>query len=149
VDIWDDWIVFPPDFTAELRQRLDGAVKETEERKQAEPTETGPKESEAFASRFKASTFQLATTPAVPETAPDDVDGEAMDLSSDEDQTSKDLDGIPVDDLDGEPVDDVDGDSVDDMDGESIQDDLDGAPIDEEDLDGMPIDDLDGKPVDT
>ena len=26
VDIWEDWIVFPPDFTAELRQRLEGAA---------------------------------------------------------------------------------------------------------------------------
>ena len=137
VDIWDDWIVFPPDFTAELRQRLDGAVKESEEPQVQEPSQATPKADDAYSSRFKATGFQLATTPAAPEA--NLPDGEAMDLASDGDEGSEDVDGIPVDDVDGEPV---DGEPFDDVDGELLQDDIDGVAVDD-DVDGMPIDDVD------
>ncbi|KAG6920286.1 hypothetical protein DXG01_005055 [Tephrocybe rancida] len=141
VDIWEDWIVFPPDFTSELRLRLDGVIKEVAAEETAN-TETALKP-EVYASRFKASTFKLAA-------AQDGAlleDEEPMDVGSDVDgQPVDDVDGAPVDDVDGEPVDDVDGEPA-DLDGEPM-DDVDGAPIEEEDVDGVPMDeDIDGEPL--
>ncbi|KAF5380455.1 hypothetical protein D9615_004596 [Tricholomella constricta] len=139
VDIWEDWIVFPPDFTTELRLRLDGTLMETTPPESIAPVETAPK-SEVYTSRFKASTFKLAAPEdGTPSSHPDD--GEPMDVASD-------VDGEPVDDVDGEPVDDVDGAPLDDdVDGEPVHDNVDGEPFD--DVDGAPIEeDLDGAPVD-
>ncbi|KAF8894056.1 hypothetical protein BD779DRAFT_1754036 [Infundibulicybe gibba] len=118
VDIWEDWIVFPPDFTSELRQRLEGAPLEIESK--ANVTARDTKEvTETYTSKFKASTFQLAAESMdAPQPLPAD-DGEPMDVGSD-------IDGEVMDDLDGEPVDDVDGEPVDDVDGE---------PVDENDMD--------------
>ncbi|KAG6903084.1 hypothetical protein C0995_006271 [Termitomyces sp. Mi166 len=135
VDIWEDWIVFPPDFTTELRQRLDGVLKEAPvaETMAAETTT----KNEAYASRFKASTFKLAAsqdgTAALPE------DGEPMDVASD-------VDGEPVGDIDDEPVNDVDGVPLDDVDGVPLDDDVDGEPV-RGDIDGEPMDDVDGAPI--
>ncbi|KAG5638879.1 hypothetical protein H0H81_009182 [Sphagnurus paluster] len=136
VDIWEDWIVFPPDFTSELRLRLDGTIKESTPQQTTVVVDTAPK-SDVYTSRFKASTFKAAPpdpTPSYPE------DEDAMDITSD-------LDGEPVDDVDGEPVDDgVDGVPLeDDLDGEPVPEDIDGEPL-EDDLDGAPID-VDGVPV--
>lgn len=151
VDIWEDWIVFPPDFTGELRSRLEGLVKEIPT-KSVEVNETIPKSMETQTSRFKASSFQLATIPTNEgPNADDEDDGEPMDVGSDVDgepvddvdgDPMADVDGEPVDDVDGEPVDDVDGEPVDDVDGEPLIDDVDGIPVDE-DIDGMRIDDTD------
>lgn len=145
VDIWEDWIVFPPDFTSELRSRLEGLAKEAPS-KSVEINEVTPKNADIQASRFKASSFQLATIPTNEGLNTDD--GEPMDVGSDVDgDPVDDVDGDPVDDVDGEPVDDVDGEPVDDVDGEPL-DDVDGEPLDDadgiivdEDVDGMPIDD--------
>lgn len=149
VDIWEDWIVFPPDFTAELRSRLDGAVKESESVKAVEAPETAPATNETYTSRFKASTFQLAALSTDPTPL---EDGEPMDVGSDIDgELVDDVDGEPVDDTDGEPVDDVDGEPLnDDLDEEPLKDGKDGEPLgpDDEDVDGMPIDDVDGEPMD-
>lgn len=128
VDIWEDWIVFPPDFTTELRTRLEGTTNEEEEQKSHEQVETVVVDTTVAPSRFKTSTFQLATDPVDP--AP-----------------SADLDGEVIDDLDGEPVDDVDGEQMQDVDGEPLDDDVDGEPVDE-DVDGVPMDDdVDGAPL--
>ncbi|TFK44403.1 hypothetical protein BDQ12DRAFT_672925 [Crucibulum laeve] len=150
VDIWEDWIVFPPDFTAELRQRLEGAAVAPEEEKPLEKAESHSDTAEKHASRFKASSFQPATEAVV--NAHNSSDGEPMDVSDAEDEGIKvdgepidDVDGVPVDDVDGVPIDDVDGVLVDDVDGMPV-DDVDGIPID--DMDGVPIDDVDGDPVD-
>ena len=148
VDIWEDWIVFPPDFTSELRMRLEGAVIPSENTTEAKPaaavTET------KFISKFKSSTFQLATTEIVAANESKSgqaSDGEPMDVSS-VDEGADDLDGEPVDDIDidGVPVDDIDGEPVAAVD----DDDLDGEPIAEDDVDGIPVDDadIDGEPVD-
>ncbi|KAJ7772581.1 hypothetical protein DFH07DRAFT_733862 [Mycena maculata] len=128
VDIWEDWIVFPPDFTTELRTRLEGTTAE-EEQKSEETVELVKEDTVVAPSRFKTSTFQLATEPV--DAVPSDVD----------------LDGEIIDDVDGEPVeDDVDGEPVeDDVDGEPVEDDVDGAPMD--DVDGMPLEDVDGMPM--
>jgi len=143
VDIWEDWIVFPPDFTSELRRRLEGPEIPSETVVANEPSvQTENK----FASKFKTSSFQLATQSSSLGNDPSHAsDGEPMEVSSDGD-----LDGEPVDDvdIDGMPVDDIDGELIvdstlgamdDDLDGEPIGDDVDGVPV-EEGIDGIPID---------
>ncbi|EJD52558.1 hypothetical protein AURDEDRAFT_82199 [Auricularia subglabra TFB-10046 SS5] len=144
VDIWEDWIVFPPDFTAELRARLDGAPT-VEESKESVPVEEAVEETTPEAapvvSKFKASAFK----PAAAASEGADVDGEQLD----------DVDGDPMnDDIDGEPLaggEDLDGAPLDeDLDGAPLaDDDVDGAPLAEEDADGAPLvdDDLDGAPM--
>jgi len=158
VEVWEDWIVFPPEFTAELRQRLEGVSAPLETKAEEKANEQGEQKA-SFTSRFKQSSFKLAIdTPSMPCDVPDDgrksiddVDGDPMD----------DVDGIPVDDVDGIPVDDVDGEPVEgvvaepmhsdvnveladvdemsmDVDGESI--DSDSEPMD--DLDGIPVSDM-------
>lgn len=132
VDIWDDWIVFPTDFTLELRARLDGASVEEDQPKPEEKTGPVTTAPQVAASRFKASSFQPAQE--VPETS-------NAGLSEDKAMDEDDLDGEPVEeDVDGEPLDD-------DVDGEPI--DVDGEPMDDDDLDGEPMnEDVDGSPVD-
>ncbi|CAL1707281.1 unnamed protein product [Somion occarium] len=141
VDIWEDWIVFPPDFTSELRARLEGATIQDNEPQVTEITTETKDSTAAFVSKFKASSFKPAAQ--VEEAAPNVEDeGEPMDEGSD-------IDGMPVDDVDGEPLPaDVDGEPLNDLDGEPMED-LDGQPIADEDVDGEPMDnDLDGAPVD-
>ena len=43
LDIWEDWIVFPPDFIASLKSRLDGSVgeKDKSEKEDNEGNERG------------------------------------------------------------------------------------------------------------
>lgn len=155
VDIWEDWIVFPPDFTAQLRERLEGNVVSAEETHKDSAGGDAEKQSGdlPLPSKFKATGFQPAMKPIEPAAAPakGDEDGEPMDLSSDEDGDVDgkavddiDVDGEPVEDVDGEPVEDVDGEPVEDLDGEPVED-LDGEPV--EDVDGAPIEDVDGEPV--
>lgn len=146
VEVWEDWIVFPPEFTTELRQRLEGAAIPLET-KVEEKGEKAEEQRVSFASRFKQSSFKLATD------APS-IEGEAMDVETDLDgKPVDDVNGEPVDDVDGEPVNDVDGEPVDDVDGEPVND-LDGEPSGDvdrgpvpNDLDGEPVDDIDGEPV--
>ncbi|KAJ6596648.1 hypothetical protein B0H10DRAFT_1924645 [Mycena sp. CBHHK59/15] len=122
VDLWEDWIVFPPDFTSELRTRLEGMTLD-EGHKPEEKVEAVKENTTVAPSRFKTSSFQLATN-----------------------QGDNNLDGETKDDLDGEPVDDVDGEPMDDVDGDPMEDDVDGVPMD--DVDGAPVDDVDGVPID-
>ncbi|KAK7005694.1 hypothetical protein R3P38DRAFT_3039045 [Favolaschia claudopus] len=137
VDIWEDWIVFPPDFTTELRLRLEGTSVE-DERKSQERSEPAKADTAPVPSRFKTSTFQLATAPVDLTPTDADLDGEAL---------VDDVDGIPMDDIDGEPV---DGEPMEeDMDGEPLDDDIDGAPM-AGDMDGELLDeDVDGVPMET
>jgi len=149
IDIWEDWIVFPPDFTMELRTRLDGTTAQQE--KSEEKVEPVPVEATAMPSRFKTSTFQLATDSA-PIAA--ELDGETVDDVDGEPVDGEPVDGEPVDDIDGDPVDgepikdDVDGEAMDDVDGALLEDDVDGAPI-VDDVDGQPLEeeDVDGEPM--
>ena len=166
VDIWEDWIVFPPDFTLQLRRRLEGAKALEENVDQEEPSvQTTNK---GFVSRFKSSTFQLAVEPL----ASTCDDGDPMDVSSeegdkdlgvdiavnaDEDQlkngelVDENIDGDPIgEDVDGEPIaEDVDGEPIaEDIDGEPIAEDVDGEPLGDLDIDGVPVDGvIDGVPV--
>ncbi|KAJ7902040.1 hypothetical protein B0H14DRAFT_2669662 [Mycena olivaceomarginata] len=144
VDIWEDWIVFPPDFTAELRMRLEGMTPDDDEHKAEEKAEPAKVDTAAVPSRFKTSTFQLATAPVEPAPSDADLDGEVIDDV--DGQPVDDLDGMPMEDIDGDPV-DVDGEPMDDVDGLPLEDDVDGAPI-AEDVDGLPLDDdVDGAPM--
>ena len=149
VEIWEDWIVFSPEFTKELRDRLDGkedtgkeAMEETEENGEHEGGQT---ETKAYESKFKASSFKPATEETQVE-APGGKDSEDIDGKP----TMDDVDGEPLDggDVDGIPMDDVDGEPLDGepLDGEP----LDGEPLRDEDLDGEPMkdEDLDGEPMD-
>jgi U2-associated protein SR140 len=145
VDIWEDWIVFPLDFTSELRRRLEGAVSAADEAEQAEAERLLPTK-ELNPSRFKTSSFKLATEsePLEPSVRNTESDGEPMDVSGDEADRG-DVDGKPVEDIDvdGVPVEDID------VDGVPVEDvDVDGVPVEDVDLDGLPVDDVDGVPVD-
>lgn len=147
VDIWEDWIVFPPEFTAELRVRLDGtAHAELKADQQDRNDGTAPEAQSAYASRFKAKSFQPAQepTPSVPQEAEGDGDGvDGMPIEE------MDVDGVPLDeDVDGSPLDeDVDGVPLDeDVDGismaggpEADDADVDGEPMAEDDVDGVPL----------
>ena len=156
VDIWEDWIVFSPDFTSQLRRRLEGAKALEENVDQEEPAvQTTNK---GLVSRFKSSTFQLAAEPS----ASTYDNGDPMDVSSEDGDKGLgvDIGGDPVndidgeligEDLDGEPIgEDVDGEPIaEDVDGEPIAEDVDGEPLgDDVDIDGIPVDDdIDGVPV--
>ncbi|EIM81231.1 uncharacterized protein STEHIDRAFT_67204 [Stereum hirsutum FP-91666 SS1] len=143
VDVWEDWIVFSPDFTRELRARLEGQVEQDEKdgnvaEEKGVVAEGMEEKAPAFGSKFKASSFRPAEAvvePAVVPVAPDD--GEPMDEGSD-------IDGKPVeDDVDGQPLtEDVDGEPM-------VEGDVDGEPMAvEEDVDGEPLDDdIDGAPI--
>lgn len=138
VEIWEDWIVFTPEVTTELRQRLEGAAVPSET-KVDDKEQKVEEQKTSFSSRFKQSSFKLATDT----NAMDDADGEPLDDVDGEPLDN--VDGELVDDVDGEPMNDIDGAPLDDVDGEPL-DDVDGEPV--EDIDGMPMDDIDGEPAD-
>ncbi|KAI3618779.1 hypothetical protein WG66_016579 [Moniliophthora roreri] len=140
VDIWEDWIVFPLDFTTELRERLEGMSVEGQIGTEGKPKDD--KTSASYASRFKSSSFQKAE---------DYVESESTRSSCKADigeEPIDDLDGEPLkDNLGGEPFDDVDGVPMDDIDGKPVEEDIDGAPLDEGIFD-REDDDVDGEPMD-
>jgi U2-associated protein SR140 len=135
VEVWEDWIVFPPEFTKELRERLDGDYgsggtsfdNSKAPSNKVEDVVVG--EAPLLSSKFKAKSFQ-------PTAAANHVDKDMMD------------------DIDGEPVGDENksGETIDEeLDGESLDGEpLDGEPLDGQPLDGEPLDDaaLDGKSMD-
>jgi U2-associated protein SR140 len=170
IDIWEDWIVFPPEFTAQLRMRLEGQSSTTDEEVADAPVVTSAEPDVVpELPRFKASSFKPAAPPTLAEAsaaghedidgAPiggidDDLDGasvEDVDGASIEDVDGapfEDLDGVPLEDLDGSPLRDPDGVPLDDMDGAPL-DDVDGTPPEGDDVDGAPLnDDVDGVPMD-
>jgi U2-associated protein SR140 len=161
LDIWEDWIVFPSDFAAELRSRLEGqTIADAGEEDAAVKDVAEEHGSTSLAlSRFKAISSKPADTAALEEHKVEE-DGEPMDEGSDMDQPptkadtfslhADDVDGVAIEvGVDGEPMDDdVDGEPMgDDVDGEPIEDDVDGMPI-ADDLDGDPMEDVDGEPLD-
>lgn len=145
LDIWEDWIVFTPEFTKELRDRLDGkegAGQETTEGPEGDvKDQEGHSETKVYESKFKASSFKPASEEAhaeVPEEKNEDIDGKPVMDGLDGEPYGGDVDGVPMDDVDGEP-----------LDGEA----LDGEPLRDEELDGEPMNDhadeeLDGDPMD-
>jgi U2-associated protein SR140 len=150
LDLWEDWIVFSPEFTLHLRRRIEGQVQEDTPVVE-EDSEVVEEPTPAPVSRFKTSSFKPADEIAeLPKTTTvqDDGSGTPMDTESDVDgQPLGDIDGEPLENLDGEPMDDVDGTPLDDdIDGAPLEDDVDGAPLDE-DIDGAPMGDVDGEPM--
>lgn len=132
VDIWEDWIVFSPDFTAELRARLDGTTRAdlNEPKAEDDASVAAAKAQSSYVSKFKVKSFQPAqeVTKATPSIADD----------------TNDLDGAPIEDMD------VDGEPL-DVDGIPLDDDVDGVPLDhgeDFDVDGEPMEDIDGSPMD-
>jgi len=122
VEVWEDWIVFPADFTSELRVRLDGGGNEVAQSRSI--VEEEPTQHEApvdFSARFKTSSFRPA---AEGENGDDEKNHSGDD----------DLDGEVMDDIDGEPV-DLDAEAVD---GEPLPDDG-GTAGEPADLDGTPM----------
>jgi U2-associated protein SR140 len=151
VDIWEDWIIFPPDFTQQLRRRIDGQVQEDAPVVE-EATVVVEEPAPAPVSRFKTSSFKPAEELAEPPkttVVPDEGGESPMDMESD-------VDGQPFDDnIDGEPLENIDGESPDDIDGVPLEEDIDGAPLEddvdgaplEEGIDGVPMEDVDGEPM--
>jgi len=152
VDVWEDWIVFPPEYIETLKSRLEGSTKEADEdrtvpagavedaplqlrleTKMEMETETAVPATK-FTTKFKATGFkpaavvpaELGPTAEKEERAESDMDMDDSDVEKEPD----DVDGEPIDDVDGEPMDDVDGEPMDDIDGEPLDDDLDGVPVD-------------------
>jgi len=141
VDVWEDWIVFPPDFLMSLKSRLDGQLEISDESAKQNDATLTQEEASALPSKFKASSFKPAGVTVEPAPTNDKnvaEEGEAdmeMDVSDEEPAEDDDIDGKPIDDLDGEPIDDIDGEP------------MDGDPIDGEPLDGDEMDDIDGVPM--
>ncbi|KAI6046040.1 hypothetical protein EDC04DRAFT_2631696 [Pisolithus marmoratus] len=129
VDIWEDWIVFSPEFTAELRARLDGtAHAEAKPSKDDGSTDKVLKTETEYISKFKSKSFQPAQ------------DSVSSAKDSGTDKEDDDIDGAPIDamDVDGVPLEE-------DVDGAPLEEDVDGVPL--EDVDGVPLDDVDGVPL--
>ena len=151
IDIWEDWIIFAPEFTAELRARLDGTTHaEAKPSKDDSDDNTTSKPETQYASKFKLKSFQPAqdtstftATTQSPGTNEDDIDGapiEEMDV--DGVPLEEDVDGVPLDeDVDGVPLGSVSQSSDKEIDGVG-----DGHTGDV-DVDGEPMDDIDGVPL--
>jgi len=157
VEVWDDWIVFPPEQTCVWKDRLEGkavAKEHVVQQVQVIQTPVTP-----VVSKFKASAFKPVMPPEdlAPEEAEadmelDDSDAEisavpapAPTVAAEVVELAESVAGSEVDDVDGAPIEDVDGEPLEDMGGSPL-DDLDGEPIDIEDVDGQPMEDLDGAP---
>ena len=105
VEVWEDWIVFPPDFTTELRRRLDGNAQNSQSAKESQnssntPTTASEPETTATPVKFKTGGFK----PAAFAPAADPVEDDTEDMELD-DVDGEDVDGMEVDidggDLDG------------------------------------------------
>ncbi|KAG8687090.1 hypothetical protein FRC09_013708 [Ceratobasidium sp. 395] len=120
VEVWEDWIVFGPEVTSDLRRRLDGREEEEGQERVGEVEEKG-EEKKVVGSKFKAAAFGAVRDEPVVEPVKEDIDGE-------------DIDGENIDgeDIDGEVM----GGVAENIDGE----DIDGENIDGEDIDGEDID---------
>jgi len=139
VEVWEDWLVFPPEFTQELRTRLEGDVEagppEQADVPQVAEEEMPSKGVAKESSKFKSSSFKPATEPE---------DGDGVRAAE-----PGDIEGASTDDIDGEPVDGEDLDGM-PLDEDIHAEPLDGEPLDGEPLDGEPLDydPLDGEPLD-
>ncbi|EUC64142.1 RNA recognition motif, putative, partial [Rhizoctonia solani AG-3 Rhs1AP] len=94
VEVWEDWIVFAPDFTSELRRRLDGKDA-SEERREEERIERV--EEKKVVNKFKAAAF--GAVEPLKEEEKENLDGEDMDGDN------MDGDNIDGDDIDGNDID--------------------------------------------
>lgn len=157
VDIWEDWIIFAPEFTSELRARLDGTTHaEARPSKDDSDVSTVSKAETQYVSKFKSKSFQPAQ---------DTATATSIALAQSPRVNKDDIDGAPIEemDVDGVPLEeDVDGVSLhEDVDGVPLENDMqgsdreiDGLPLRDDsrhaavtDVDGEPMDDIDGVPL--
>lgn len=127
VTVWEDWIVFSPDFIETLKSRLDGTTEASKiavEQKEAAHKARGEAKA-AVSFKFKSSSFKPAAVDPSKKasTSQPEGAGEAdMDMDdSDKEIVDDDVHDVPIDD------DDIDGVPIDD-------------PMDDDDIDGVPID---------
>jgi len=155
VDIWEDWIIFAPEFTSELRARLDGTTHaEARPIKDDSDASTVSKTETQYVSKFKSKSFQPAqdtATSTAPAQSPrinkeDDIDGAPIE--------EMDVDGVPLEeeDVDGVPLhEDVDGVFLENITQSSDREILpsrdDSCDPAVPDVDGEPMDDIDGIPL--
>ncbi|KAH8828231.1 hypothetical protein DL96DRAFT_1798159 [Flagelloscypha sp. PMI_526] len=149
VEVWEDWIVFPPDFTLSLKMRLDGGQlphEGSDEHEMEIEVPTQEATPAPAASRFKTSSFQLAVDPSTIVDNSGDVDGAPMEIDDALDGEALDGEALDGEDLDGEALDGeaLDGEALDGeaLDGEGLDGEaLDGEPWNGESLDGEALDD--------
>ncbi len=114
VDIWENWIAFPPQATELMKAILNGASAGGKDRKQQntpaqvedvsrQDSTTLPADKFKKGGEFKASFKPLAAAAPVSAEPVEDLDGETMDLDGEE----MDLDGAAMDDIDGQAMEDV------------------------------------------
>jgi U2-associated protein SR140 len=132
VDVWEEALVFPSEFTQNLRLRLEGLSAEPTKEDVEEQEPEHQMDEKRLPSRFNSSAFKPAGAPT-----PHSENGTTQGFQED-------IDGEPTTDVDGEPMDNVDGEPMDDVDGEPM-DDVDGEPMDN--VDGEPMDNVDGDPM--
>lgn len=102
VEVWEDWIIFPPDFTTDMRNRLEGVKQDGQEDDGSVPMDDSTNEEPSNASagpsatapsKFRTSTFKPAEVHPVEDDEDMDIDDSDADLEGD---------AIP---LDGEELD--------------------------------------------
>ena len=131
VTVWEDWIVFSPDFIETLKSRLDGTTETKKDTGKKVGEKAGNKGLSSTTSKFKSSSFKPAMVELVPKASisqPDEAGEADMDMDDSDKEVAEedDIDGVPIDDIDGEPI---DGEPMEDDD-----DDIEGVPINLDDL---------------
>lgn len=125
VDVWENALVFPPEYTQNLRLRLEGLTTEPEKEESVDVEPELQVEDKLHASKFKSSGFKPATA----------LDNSIV-VQEEKDEEQTDVDGMPMDDGDGVPMDNIDGVPMDDV-----------YDVTLDDVDGIPMDDVDGDPM--
>ena len=126
VTVWEDWIVFSPDFIETLKLRLEGITETSKnDAGKGSTSQTGNGGGTTVSSKFKVSSFKPAMEPvAKASTSQPEGAGEAdmdMDDSDKEpEDDDDDIDGVPID-LDNITMGGVMDDDDDDIDGVPIE----------------------------
>jgi U2-associated protein SR140 len=127
VDVWEGALVFPPEFTQNLRSRLEGVPIEYEEKEVIETKPDPQVATQTRVSKFKTTGFKPAVAGTEQASASDAIPS-GSEVPGPSTIVTDEVDGEPMDDVDGEPMDNLDGEPMDDLDGEPM-DDVDGDPM--------------------
>ncbi|KAG8907953.1 hypothetical protein FRB99_001461 [Tulasnella sp. 403] len=115
VEVWEDWIVFPVEFTTELRERLDGTRKDRDgegsqdgaameaDEKRLDGDEDGGTDTGLSKWKFKTSTFKPAEDPVYESKDSDDMEIDGDEVDGDEVIDDDDIEGEAIA-LDGEEL---------------------------------------------
>jgi U2-associated protein SR140 len=132
VEIWENWIVFTPQVTEQMKAILNGASADgrTAPTTELVPTTEATKDTPTPSSsglpsdKFKkaGSGFKASFKPIAAEAAPVAA------------ATDEDLDGEAMEDLDGQAMDELDGEAMEDLDGEAIKLEGEDMELDGEDM---------------